>query len=91
LHYTVVHKLKNKMTKWRYSQCRNTILVLLLLLHHAFRWFSYFHTPTYALVSYTIKLALIIYIKTLYSLTAPTCFDTHAATSTHIYINILHF
>jgi hypothetical protein len=38
--------------------------------------FNYFHTPTYALVSYIIKSALIIYIKTLYSLIAPTCFDT---------------
>jgi hypothetical protein len=37
---------------------------------------NYFHTPTYALVSYIIKSALIIYIKTLYSLIAPTCFDT---------------
>jgi hypothetical protein len=36
----------------------------------------YFHTPTYALVSYIIKSALIIYIKTLYSLIAPRCFDT---------------
>jgi hypothetical protein len=36
----------------------------------------YFHTPTYALVSYIVKSALIIYIKTFYSLTAPTCFDT---------------
>jgi hypothetical protein len=34
--------------------------------------FNYFHTPTYALVSYIIKSALIIYIKTLYSLIAPT-------------------
>jgi hypothetical protein len=48
----------------------------ILLLHRAFRWFNYFHTPTYALVSYIIKLVLIIYIKTLYSLTAATCFDT---------------
>jgi hypothetical protein len=38
--------------------------------------FNYFHAPTYALVSYIIKPALIIYIKTLYSLIAPTCFDS---------------
>jgi hypothetical protein len=41
-----------------------------------FTEFNYFYTPTYALVSYAIKTALIVYIKTLYSLTAPTCFDT---------------
>jgi hypothetical protein len=29
---------------------------LLLLLHRAFRWFKYFHTPTYALVAYIIKI-----------------------------------
>jgi hypothetical protein len=36
---------------------------------------NYFHTPTYALVSYITKSDLIIYIKTLYSLIASTCFD----------------
>jgi hypothetical protein len=28
----------------------NCINILLLLLHRAFRWLNYFHTPTYALV-----------------------------------------
>jgi hypothetical protein len=43
---------------WWFIDC-----LMRLLLHRAFRWFNYFHTPTYALVSYIIKPALIIYIK----------------------------
>jgi hypothetical protein len=44
-----------------------------------------FRTPIYALVPYIIKSALIIYIKTLYSLIAPTCFDKCCHINTHIY------
>jgi hypothetical protein len=45
---------------------RNTSRILLLL-HRAFRWFNYFHTPTYALLSYSNKSALIITLKHLFT------------------------